>query len=176
MTAAAGPFAIAAVLLVIGGLLKGVRPDDTATALRESGLPGSPILVRVGGLVEAAIGAAALVTGSRLAAVLVAASYLAFAAFVAVALRRHTPLATCGCFGKEDSPPTRFHVVFTAAAAAAGVAVAVQPGVGLGTIVRHQPLAGVPFLVLLVCGVVFAYLALTQVPRVLVLVHGGGRS
>ena len=176
MTPAAGPFAVAAALLVAGGLLKTARPDDTATALRESGLPVPAVLVRVGGLAEAALGVAALVTGNRVTAVLLAASYLAFAGFVAVALRRHTPLATCGCFGKEDSPPTRLHVVLTASAAAAGVAVAVQPGVGLATIVQHQPLAGVPFLLLLLCGVAFAYLALTQVPRVLVLVHGGGQS
>ena len=173
MTPAAGPFAIAAALLVAGGLLKSARPDDTATALRESGLPVSALLVRVGGLAEAALGAAALVTGNRVTAVLVAVSYLAFAGFVALALNRHTPLATCGCFGKEDSPPTRLHVVITAAAAGAGLAVAVQPGVGLAAIVRHQPLAGVPFLLLLVCGVAFAYLALTDVPRLLVLVHGG---
>jgi len=176
VTPAAGPFAIASALLVAGGLLKSVHPDDTATALRESGVPASRLLVRVGGVVEAVLGAAALATGSRVTAVLVALSYVAFAGFVARALRHHTPLATCGCFGKEDSPPTRLHVVLTAAAAAAAVAVAVQPGVGIGTVVQHQPLGGVPFLLLLLCGVAFAYLALTELPRALVLVHGGGRS
>ena len=176
MTPAAGPFAIAATLLVAGGLLKTARPADTATALRQSGLPATPLLVRVGGLVEAGIGIAALITGDRVTAVLVAASYAAFVVFVAVALRRQTPLASCGCFGKEDSPPTRLHVVLTGAAAAAAVAVAVQPGTGLGAVIRAQPLAGVPYLVLLVCGVAFAYLALTSLPKVLVLVHGGGAS
>ena len=174
MTPAAGPFAIAASLLVAGGLLKTARPGDTATALRQSGLPATPVLVRAGGLIEVGVGAAALVTGDRVAAILVALSYAVFAGFVAVALRRGTPLASCGCFGKEDSPPTRLHVVLTAAAAAAAVAVAVQPGVGLGDVVRAQPLGGVPFLALVVCGVSFAYVALTSVPRLLVLVHGGG--
>ena len=173
MTPAAGPFAIAAALLVAGGLLKTARPADTATALRQSGLPATPGLVRAGGLVEAGLGVAALVRGDRVTAVLVAVSYAAFAGFVALALRRGTPLASCGCFGKEDSPPTRLHVALTAAAA---VAVAVQPGVGLAAVVRAQPLGGVPFLLLLCCGVAFAYLALTSVPRLLVLVHGGGRS
>jgi len=176
VTPAAGPFAIAATLLVAGGLLKTARPADTATALRQNGLPATTPLVRVGALVEAGIGVAALVTGDRVTAVLVAVSYIAFAAFVAVALRRKTPLASCGCFGKEDSPPTRLHVIVTAAAAAAGVAVAVQPGTGLAAVVRTQPLAGVPFLTLLVCGVGFAYLALTSLPALLVLVHGGGGS
>ena len=176
MTPAAGPFAIAAALLVAGGLLKTARPADTATALRQSGLPATPGLVRAGGLVEAGLGVAALVRGDRVTAVLVAVSYAAFAGFVALALRRGTPLASCGCFGKEDSPPTRLHVALTAAAAAAAVAVAVRPGVGLAAVVRAQPLGGVPFLLLLCCGVAFAYLALTSVPRLLVLVHGGGRS
>ena len=173
MTPAAGPFAIAAALLVAGGLLKTARPADTATALRQSGLPATPGLVRAGGLVEAGLGVAALVRGDRVTAVLVAVSYAAFAGFVALALRRGTPLASCGCFGKEDSPPTRLHVALTAAAA---VAVAVRPGVGLAAVVRAQPLGGVPFLLLLCCGVAFAYLALTSVPRLLVLVHAGGRS
>ncbi len=171
VTPAAGSFAIAASLLVVGGVLKAARPADTATAMRQSGLPAAPWLVRAGALVEAGIGVAALVTGDRVAAVLVAGSYAAFTAFITIALIRGTPLASCGCFGKEDSPPTRLHVALTAAAAAAGIAVAVQPGVGLATVVRTQPLAGIPFVALVVCGVAFAYVALTSVPRVLALVH-----
>jgi Methylamine utilisation protein MauE len=171
VTPAAGPFTIAAALLVAGGLLKAARPDDTATALRLSGLPVGSLVVRVGGVAEAGIGTVALVAGDRISAVLVAASYLAFASFIAVALVRDTPLATCGCFGREDSPPSRLHVVLTASAAASAVAVAVQPGVGLATAMRTQPLAGVPYVMLVVCGVAFAYLALTSVPRLLALVH-----
>jgi hypothetical protein len=171
VTPAAGPFAVAAALLVAGGLLKAARPDDTATALRMSGLPIGSVVVRLGGAAEAGIGIVALIAGDRISAALVAASYLAFASFIAVALLRGTPLASCGCFGKEDSPPSRLHVILTAAAAASAVAVAIQPGVGLGTAVRTQPLAGVPYVMLVVCGVAFAYLALTSVPRLLALVH-----
>ena len=42
MTIAAGPYAIAAALLAIGGALKLARPADTANALRGLRLPGSP--------------------------------------------------------------------------------------------------------------------------------------
>jgi hypothetical protein len=56
----------------------------------------------------------------------------------------------------------------------AAVAVAVEPGVGLPDVVRDQPLAGVPFLLLLVCGTFLAYLALSALPRLMVLVRGTG--
>jgi hypothetical protein len=171
---AAGPFLIAATLLAVGGLLKAAHPSDTANALRAVGLPGAPLLVRVGGAAEAAVGLAALATGGRAAAALLAVSYTAFAAFVLVALRHGTPLASCGCFGKDDTPPTRLHAVLNAGAAVAGVAVALDPGAGLVDVMGSQPLAGVPFVLLLACGVGLAYLALTSLPRLLELVHARG--
>jgi len=171
---AAGPFLIAATLLAAGGVLKAAHPLDTANALRAVGLPGAPPLVRAGGVAEALVGLAALATGARAAAVLLAVSYAAFAGFVLVALRRGTPLSSCGCFGKDDTPPTRLHVVLNLGAALAGVAVALNPGAGLVDVVGSQPLAGVPFLALLGCGVSFAYLALTSLPRLLQLVHPRG--
>jgi hypothetical protein len=171
---AAGPFLIAAALLAVGGALKTARPADTANALRAVGLPGAPLLVRAGGAAEAAVGLAALATGARAPAALLAASYAAFAAFVLLALRRGTPLASCGCFGKDDTPPTRLHAVLNAGAAAAAVAVALDSGAGLVDVIGSQPLAGVPFLLLLGCGVSFAYLALTRLPRLLQLVHASG--
>jgi hypothetical protein len=107
-------------LLVAAGLAKAVRPDGTARALRQAGLPRTAKFVRVGAVVEVAIGAAALTTGGPvpalvaggpLAALLVSASYAGFALFVAVALRLGWALSSCGCFGEPDAPPTRIHVV-----------------------------------------------------------------
>jgi hypothetical protein len=174
MSLAAGPFLIAATLLAVGGVLKTARPTDTANALRAVGIPGGPLLVRVGGAAEAAVGLVALATGDRIPAVLLAASYAAFAAFVLIALGRGAPLASCGCFGKADTPPTRLHVILNAGAAAAGLAVALNPGAGLVDVLGSQPLDGVPFVLLLGCGVSFAYLALTSLPRLLQLVHATG--
>ena len=48
-------------------------------------------------------------------ALLVAASYAAFTAFVLLARSRGGVLASCGCFGRADTPPTTTHVVVTAA-------------------------------------------------------------
>ncbi len=174
MTLAAGPFAIAATLLAAGGALKAARPSDTAHALRTLGLPGSPLLVRLGGLLEAAIGVAALAVGDRTTAMLVAVSYLAFTGFVVLALARHAPISSCGCFGKVDTPPSRVHVAVNLGAVAAAIAVAVSPGVGLGDVLTHQPLAGVPFVLLLACGVGLTYLALTSLPRTMALLRQGG--
>lgn len=176
MTLAAGPFAIAAALLVAGGAAKAARPADTANALGAMGLPRSPLLVRVGGVAEAAAGIAALAVGDRTTAVLVALSYAAFAVFVIVALRTGAPIATCGCFGKADTPPTRLHVAVNLGAVAAAVAVAVQPSAGLGVVLPHQPLAGVPFLLLVACGVGLSFLLLSSLPRTLSALPREGRG
>ena len=50
-------------------------------------------------------------------AALVALSYLCFFGIVAVARRRGGPLATCGCFGRPDTPPTALHLVIDLALA-----------------------------------------------------------
>lgn len=170
MTVMAGPFAIAAALLAIGGGLKAMRPGDTANALRGMGFPGSPVLVRVGGAAELVIGVSALVTGGTAGAVLVAASYLLFLGFVLVALRRDVPVSSCGCFGKVDTPPSRVHVGVNLVAVAAAVSVALDPGAGLADTVRGQPLAGIPYVVLVGLGVSLVFVALTSLPRALALV------
>jgi uncharacterized protein YjeT (DUF2065 family) len=176
MSLAAGPYAIAAALLVLGGISKALHPGDTARALRGAGMSVPDAGVRVGGAVEVIVGTAALVWGDRLSAILVAISYLAFAGFVATALARRLPIATCGCFGRTDSPPTVTHLVLDLAAAIAAVAVAVDPGVGLVDVLGDQPLVGIPYLLLVVTGTACAGVALTWLPRTMVLVREGRAS
>lgn len=170
---AVGPFTIAAALLVLGGVAKALRPGDTATALRGIGLPGSRVIVRVGGAAEVALGAVAIIVGGLVPAVLVGLSYLAFAAFVVVALVRRAPIATCGCFGRADTPPSLVHVGVNVAAVAAAVAFAVHPDGALVEVLRDQPLAGVPYLLLVATGVFAAFVALTALPTVLDLARIG---
>jgi hypothetical protein len=176
MSVLAGPFAIAATLLLIGGALKVVRPDDTVGALRALRLPAAPLLVRLGAGVEAVIGAAALVYGDRRFAALVAGSYLMFAVFVAFALARDAPVGSCGCFGRADTPPTVTHVVINAAATAAAVGVALDPGVALTDVLAAQPLLGLPFLLLVGVGVYLTVVALTVLPRTRAMARGAGQS
>jgi hypothetical protein len=170
MTVVAGPFAVAAALLAIGGVMKAFRPHDTANALRGVGLPSWLALVRVGGLVEVVIGVSALVTGGTVSAALVALSYLGFLGFVLAALRADVPVASCGCFGKVDTPPSRVHVGINLAAVAAAVTVALDPGVGILDTIRAQPLAGIPYLLLVGLGVSLVFVALSSLPQTLALV------
>jgi len=69
------------------------------------------LAVRAGALAEAALGLVALVLPRPLTGALVALSYALFAGVVAYAMARGGPLATCGCFGRPDTPPTRVHLV-----------------------------------------------------------------
>ena len=117
MSVLAGPFVIASALVVLGGVFKAIDPADTAYALRALGLPHAALLVRAGGAAEVLIGLGALVVGGPVFATLVALAYLAFAAFVVVALRSGSPISSCGCFGKVDTPPSSVHVVIDLLAA-----------------------------------------------------------
>jgi hypothetical protein len=167
MAALAGPYAVVVLLLAAGGLAKAVDPGPTANALTALGFPGGRVLVRVGGVAEAGLGIVALGVASPWCAALIAASYLAFAAFVIRARRRGRALSSCGCFGKLDTPPTRLHVVVNVAAAAVAFTVAATASESVLSVVTDQPLAGVPFIALTVAATYLTFLALTALPRVL---------
>ncbi len=166
MNVLAGPATAAAVLLVVGGASKVVRPGNTTNALEALRLPGHPAAVRLLAAAEIVVGVAAVAAGGRLAWLLVAASYLGFAGFVLVAMRREGAARSCGCFGAPGTPPTTAHVLVTLTASAAAFASALgsQPGSLLGAL-RDQPLFGLPFVVLTGCCVWFAYAALAVLPR-----------
>jgi len=119
----AGAWAAAAVLAYAGGA-KLLDPTMTVGALRAMGLPARPWLVRLGAAAELALGVAAVVAGGAVLWGLVAASYVAFALFVAVALATGRPIGSCGCFGRSDTPPSIGHVALTALAALAAGAYA----------------------------------------------------
>jgi hypothetical protein len=168
----AGPFAIAAALIVVGGALKALQPHDTANALAAMRLPHAPPVVRAGGAVEAVIGVGALVLGGPVFAALVAVSYLAFAAFVLAAIRAHVPIASCGCFGKADTPPSIVHVVIDLAAGVVAAAVAARSvDVSLAHVVDGQPLLGVPFLGLVAIGMYLVFVAFTDLPTTMAAVR-----
>ena len=162
MDALAGPYLASAALLVAAGGAKLIDPLPLVRALRSVGLPAPRLLVRAGAAAELALGLLAIVTGSAIAAVGVAASYAVFTAFVLVALRRGGVLASCGCFGKADTPPTRTHVAVTGAFALVAAAVAVQPLGGLTGVLSDSP--ALPLLVTTVAVAVTAYLVLALLP------------
>ena len=142
--AVAGLFAAGSLLLAGAGAAKVRRPGDSAVALRAAGLPATPARVRAAALTEVLIGVAALVGPGPVPALLVGASYLAFAAFVAVALRRRLPLASCGCFGRPDTPPSRTHVVLNLAAAGAAIGWALSASASLPATLSQQAWKALP--------------------------------
>lgn len=111
-------FFAAAGLLVLAGVQKVADPKPLVRALRSIGLRLPAPVVQVIAVAEVAVGALALITGHGVA---VAVSYAVFTLFVLVARARGGVLASCGCFGKQDVPPTLLHAVVTAGFAVASV-------------------------------------------------------
>jgi hypothetical protein len=126
--AAAAVFGAASLLLLAAGGAKVVDPTRTAGALATLGWGVPPVSVRVGAVAEALLGALGLVVGGPVVAALVAFSFAGFAVFVALALASGTPVGTCGCFGRADTPPRPVHVAVDAVlAAGALLAAAIDP-------------------------------------------------
>jgi hypothetical protein len=164
---AIGPFAIVALLLVIGGSAKALRPRNTTIALRGAGLRVGEPAVRAGGAVEAALGFVALTRAGLVIGMLVAASYAAFSAFVAIALVRHLPISSCGCFGRFDTPPTAVHLAVTSGAVVAACMAAFDSTISPLDVATRAAPESVDFVVLVVAGALAAFVALALLPRVL---------
>ena len=173
MDALAGPVVVVSALLAIAGGMKVARPAGTAGALRAMRLPSSLVAVRLLGMVEIAIGVGAGVTFWPPLLVLLAAMYLAFAAFVVAALGAHTPLQSCGCFGTADTPPSAVHVGLDIVAAVAALVAAVTETPSLRTTLADQPGAGVPFTLLVA---VCVYLCVTVVTVLPLTLRSGARA
>ncbi len=161
-----GPFAIAALVIAVGGAAKLLAPEPTAMALAALGGPSSPVVPRLMGAAELALGAVAIAIGGRPVAVVVAVAYLAFAAFVLLA-RRHGGVASCGCFGRSDTPPSLIHVAVNLAGAGVAIGASFVGLPALDEIVADQPAAGVPFVLAILAGTYLVYALLTVVPELL---------
>jgi hypothetical protein len=157
------PYLATIVLLAAAGVAKVIRPSDTATALRTAGIPAGPAWVRAGAGVEVVAAAVALVAPSWLGGSLIAATYLTFAGFIVLALYKGWALASCGCFGRPDTPPTRAHAVLNCGAAAAAIWwAAAGPASGgpavWGRLFVHSPWHGGPLVLVTAVVVLMAYL------------------
>ena len=161
-----GVYLMACGLLTVAGVSKAVRPDDTARALASAtGINLRPVRasVRVGSVVEVAVGLTALVAPRPWSAGLVAVSYALFAVFVGYARSRGGAIASCGCFGTHDTPATSVHVVINVVLALSVTAVAWSaPSSGtLVGILAHQPGAGIPLVAVSALGAWLVYLAIS---------------
>jgi hypothetical protein len=156
--AAAGWLGAASVLLLAAGAGKAVDPTRTAGALAALGWPSSPAVVRAGAVAEAGLGALGLVVGGTVVAALVAVSFAGFTVFVAAALLSGTPVGTCGCFARDDTPPRPLHVAVDALLAGGAALAAATDPVAL----VDAPAAAWPLAALVA---VAAYAALTRPSR-----------
>lgn len=157
-------------LLFLAGVAKAWRPRTTALALSQSfqrfGRWVSAPAVRTAALLEAMLGAAGLIWPNRALAAGVAASYALFGFFVLHARRRGGALATCGCFGQPDTPPTRMHVVADAVALSAAASVAwAAPHGTVAAVLGHQYAEGIPLAAASVAATWLAYLVLVPLAR-----------
>lgn len=155
--------AAAAVLAVVAGAAKIVRPLPTAELFGSLGLPEDRRLPALLGGAEVVVGVGALAVGGSVAAVAVGVLYTGFAVVVVRALA--VGAESCGCFGRAEAPPSWIHVVGNLAfatvsfvAAAADTPVEVMDG---------QPAAGIGFVVLVGVIAGLALVAFTALPEAL---------
>lgn len=126
------------------GVAKAIRPTATVQALYAAGLPASPVGVRGLGVVEVAVGVAALLRPVPAAAFALAALYAGFAAFIAYLKLARPQAASCGCAGGHDVPPSWMHVAFNLVAAVSGVAAAVIGATSLSSLIATLGWVAVP--------------------------------
>lgn len=149
---------IFSLLLLVTGVAKIGRPGDVARAIGEMGLPAPSWSGIVIGVVEVAVGIAAFFhSGGLLAQGLL---YVVFAAWVAAALRLDAPLASCGCLGKDDTPPSAGHLTLNILAASLSLA-----AVGSGPIEFISGIGSVAQIFLVVVGLFVSYIVLTDGAR-----------
>lgn len=154
--------AVAVGLLGVAGLAKVLSPDPTVGALRAVGLPAGRRLVRGLGAGEVVVAVTAVLwTPAVMAAGL---AYVGFVGFTAVAARLDTPLRSCGCFGRDETPSSPLHVAFNVVAAGSLGVLAVS-GTPLLPALPWPELVG--FLAFAGLGVYAAYLLLAVLPETL---------
>ena len=163
-----GPALVAAALLSLAGAQKVVDPAMTVGALRALRLPSSPGMVRAAAAAELGLGVCAVVVGGWVAWSLVALSYALFAAFVVAALRKGTMIGSCGCFGREETPPHLSHVLLNVSLAAVSAGAAGSLSGSVVDQLADRPGTG---LVLVLVGSVTLYLlhaTYVELPRALI--------
>ena len=155
---------IALALLAASGVSKVIDPEPTRGAMKAAGLPSNALAVRLLGLLEVLAAAAALTLGGWWAAPS-ALLYLGFAWFTFSAVRQRIPVQSCGCFGREDTPPTVIHVAYNSLAT---VALAVLVATGAEPVPWSGSIGDLAmFLGFGLVGGYLSYLLLAQLPRTL---------
>lgn len=156
-----------ALLLLVAAAAKLGDPTSASVALRQAGLPGGMLVVRLLALVEVAVAVAVLVVGGAAPAAALGLLHLGFAAFIVQLRRRARAQARCGCFGGAEAPADGLHVVVNLVAAGL-VAVALVDSVpSVSSVLGDQPVLGLPYIAAVVVGAWATGLCLTSLPALL---------
>lgn len=158
---------IFSLLLVVTGAAKLRRPNETARAIGHFGTPFAlPLTLLLGGS-EIVVGAIALISGQRTWLLIQAGLYAVFLGWVLMALRMDAPLATCGCLGRDDTPPYWGHVILNSFAVVGSLAAAM-----VGVPVAVSGMATIANLAIIVVGAGLAFALLDQGARAYGLTDG----
>ncbi len=157
-------FFLAAGLLVLAGAAKSLRPDPTAQALLDAGLPGTLVAARAIGSVEVAVGVWASLAPAAGGAIALGGLYLLFAGYLGFLLVARPEARSCGCAGSTAVPPSRLHLVLNLVASATGLAYATTEAPSVGTWIVTPGWAAVPILLGLVVAGWLAVVAVTTAP------------
>jgi hypothetical protein len=120
-------FFLSAGLLVLAGATKILRPDPTAQAMLDAGLPGTLAAARGAGVVEMVVGMWAGLAPAAGGAIALGALYAVFAGYLGFLLVARPDAGSCGCAGPTAVPPSRLHLVLNVVAAGAAFACAATP-------------------------------------------------
>jgi hypothetical protein len=164
--ALAGPLAIAAVVLAVGGVAKLRAPAAASPAFTALHLPSQPSFLRLFGAGEVLLGAAAFVWGGAVLAGAVGVLYVGFAVSAAVLSRRGG--TSCGCFGAESSETTPMHVVVDVLIAATALVAAMTGAPGLVGVVDDLGFAAVVYVASVALGLWLVVAVLTVLPDAMV--------
>ena len=158
---------IALGLLGASGVAKLVDPEPTTGAMRAARLPASNLLTRLLATVEIVVAVLALAVGGP-SVVGAAVLYTGFGLFTLAALTRRFPLQSCGCFGREDTPPSSLHIAVNLVAA---IALFSLPILGFNHVDWTLPALDLGLYTgFSMVGVAASYLLLTRLPRLMNLV------
>jgi uncharacterized membrane protein YphA (DoxX/SURF4 family) len=157
--------AIFSLLLIVTGIAKLRRPNDTARALAAMHLPFPGLLTRLVAIAEVAIGVGALVVGTPILFAAQALLYALFLGWVGAALAKGVPIASCGCLGREDTPPYVGHLILNGLGVLASVGAAIT-----GTVPVDGLLEVIALLLLVAVGTALAWTVLDEGARISALV------
>lgn len=155
---------IALGLLGASGVAKLIDPEPTTGAMASARLPSSASISRMLGVAEVVAATLGLVDGGITVAPAMLL-YLAFGVFTLSGLRDRIPLQSCGCFGREDTPPTWIHVAYNLVSAVALAVILVVDGSPIDW--RMGTVELLLYLGFAVLGVYASYLLMTRLPQLL---------